>query len=82
MERCWKVTNFIHGPFLASEYTGLLPSGTPRGGASLHKMKDTWVLHPHPFPPAQLGGSLRDGPGLLRRGIRHCVFDKALTAGW
>lgn len=46
-------------------------------------MKDTLVLHPHPFPAAQLGHSLLDSTGFLRQGIRHCVFDKkALTAGW
>lgn len=83
MEHCWKVRNFIHGPFVASEYTGLLPSRTSRGGASLPTMRDTLVLHPHPFPPAQLGESLLDGTGFPHQGIRHCVFDKkALTAGW
>lgn len=81
-EHCWKVRNFIHGPFVASEHTGLLPS-TSRGDASLHKMKDTLVLYPHPCLPAQLGDSLLDGTGFLHQGIRHCVFDKkALMAGW
>lgn len=70
-------------PFVASEYTGLLPSRTSRGDASLHKMKDTLVLYPHPFLPAQLGDSLLDGTGFFHQGIRHCVFDKkALMAGW
>lgn len=82
-EHCRRVRNFIHGPFVASEYTCLLPSRTSGGGASLHKMKDTLVRHPHPFPPAQLGDSLLDGTGFLHQRIRHCVFDKkALTAGW
>lgn len=48
MGHCWKVRNFIHGPFIASEYTGLLPSRTSGGGALLPEMRDTLVLQPHP----------------------------------
>lgn len=83
MEHCQKVRNFIHGPFVASEYTGLLPSRTSVRWCLAAQNKDTLVFHPHPFPPAQLGDGLLDGTGFLHQGIRHFVFyRKALMAGW